>query len=52
MPFGVSNIETGETSDTSITVSWAEPSNSDLEYYEIMISPNDGQDELPITVAK
>ena len=50
VPTGVASIELETRTDTSLSVAWAEPQNTDLARYDLSISPNDGGESLPISV--
>ena len=50
VPTGVASIELESRTDTSLSVAWAEPQNTDLASYDVRISPNDGGETLPISV--
>ena len=52
VPTGVASIELESRTDTSLSVAWAEPQNTDLARYDVNISPNDGGENLPIRVNK
>ena len=52
VPTGVASIELASRTDTSLSITWAEPQNTDLARYDVSISPNDGAENLPISVNK
>ena len=52
VPTGVASIELTARTDTSFSIVWAEPQNTDLVRYDVSISPNDGAENLPIRVNK
>ena len=50
VPVEIASVELLERTDTSLSITWAEPSAPDLAGYDVSISPNDNNEVLPIRV--
>lgn len=49
VPFRVTRIDTKAATEKSITLTWDEPANTNLDHYDLFIRPSNG---LPVSVLK
>ena len=47
---GVASIELTDRTDTSLSIAWAEPQNTDFARYYVSISSTDGGEDKSVTV--